>query len=253
MTRRTILIFMTLLLAASCAGRKDALRPERADQIITHQVQYGETWVSIAEDFYGDESRSGDLAAYNGGDPDQQPEPGSGVRIPLQKADVRKLRSKLDAADVYNEGLDLVSSGDYAGAIEMFRSALELDPGLGEASFNLAVTYQKLGLHERAATVLEDLVTRQPENPEYLFALGNARFHSGDLEGAEEAFLSALEIDPNHLKALFSLAVVYEKRGDLERAANRLAEYIVREPDGEWSAEARDRLQRINEARKERR
>ena len=251
MTRRTIIVSMTLLLAASCAGRKDAFRPERADQIITHQVQYGETWMTIAEDFYGEESRAGDLAAYNGSDPDRQPEPGSGVRIPLQREDVRKLRAKLDAADVYNEGLDLVSSGDYAGAIERFRNALELDPGLGEASFNLAVTYQKLGLHERAATVLEDLVTRQPANPEYLFALGHARFHSGDLEGAEKAFLSALEIDPNHLKALFSLAVVYEKKGDLEMAANRLAEYIVREPDGEWSAEARERLERINEARKE--
>ena len=253
MRRSVVLLSLTLLLAASCAGRKDALRPERADQRITHQVQYGETWVTIAEDFYGDDSRAGDLALYNSGDPESPPEPGSGVRIPLGKKDLRMLGSKLEAADIYNEGLDLVSSGDYAGAIDRFRSALEMDPGLREASFNLAVTYQKLGLHERASTVLEGLVTREPDNPDYFFALGNTYFHVGDLPGAEGAFLDALEIDPNHLKALFSLATVYEKMGELEKAANRLAEYIVREPNGEWSAEARSRLERVNRAREERR
>lgn len=253
MRRSAVLLALILLLAASCAGRKDTLRPERADQIITHQVQYSETWVTIAEDFYGDDSRAGDLALYNGGDPERPPEPGSGVRIPLMRADVRRLRSKLDAADIYNEGLDLVSSGDYASAIDKFRSALEMDPGLREASFNLAVTFQKLGLHERASTVLEGLVTREPGNPDYLFALGHANFHVGNLQGAEGAFLDALEIDPNHLKALFSLATVYEKMGELEKAANRLTEYIIREPDGEWSAEARERLERVNRAREEKR
>ncbi len=253
MRSSALMISMILLLAVSCAGRKETLRPERADQIITHQVQYGETWETIAEDFYGDDSRADDLALYNGGDPGTQPEPGSGVRIPLERDDVRKLRSKLDAADIYNEGLDLVSGGDYAGAIDKFRSALEMDPGLREASFNLAVTYQKLGLHQRASTVLEGLVTREPDNPEYLFGLGNAYFHVGDYSGAEGAFLDALEIDPNHLKALFSLAAVYEKMGELEKAANRLTEYIIREPDGEWSAEARERLERVNRARGEKR
>ena len=245
----TVLLSLALLLAVSCAGRKETLRPDRADQIITHQVQYGETWVTIAEDFYGDDSRAGDLALYNGVDPERLPEPGSGVRIPLEKKDVRKLRSKLDAADIYNDGLDLVSIGDYAGAIDKFRSALEMDPGLREASFNLAVTFQELGLHDRASTVLEGLVTREPGNPDYLFALGHAYFHVGDLQGAEGAFLDALEIDSNHLKALFSLATVYEKMGELEKAANRLTEYIIREPDGEWSAEARERLERVNRAR----
>jgi tetratricopeptide (TPR) repeat protein len=252
MRTNPVLLSLMLLLLASCAGQKGALRPERADQIVTHQVQYGETWGTIAEDFYGDDARARDLALYNGGDPESQPEPGSGVRIPLGNADVRKLRAKLDAAEIYNEGLDLASRGDYAGAVDKFRSSLEVDPGLAEASYNLAVTYQKLGLHERASTVLEGLVTRKPENPDYLFALGNACFHMGDLPRAEGAFLGALEVDPNHLKALFSLATVYEKMGELEKAANRLAEYIVREPDGEWSAEARARLERVNRAREER-
>jgi tetratricopeptide (TPR) repeat protein len=253
MRSSAVLLSLALLLSVSCAGRKETLRPERADQIITHQVQYGETWVTIAEDFYGDDSRAGDLAFYNGVDPERLPEPGSGVRIPLGKKDVRMLRSKLDAADIYNDGLDLVSIGDYASAIDKFRSSLEMDPGLREASFNLAVTFQKLGLHERASTVLEGLVTREPDNPNYFFALGHAYFHVGDLPEAEAAFLDALEIDSNHLKALFSLATVYEKMGELEKAANRLTEYIIREPDGEWSAEARERLERVNRAREKKR
>ena len=81
MRSSAVLLSLALLLAVSCAGRKETLRPERAEQIITHQVQYGETWVTIAEDFYGDDSRAGDLALYNGVDQERLPEPGGGTSL----------------------------------------------------------------------------------------------------------------------------------------------------------------------------
>lgn len=244
MKRLSFLIMLSLLV--SCAGGKDALRPGRAEQIVTHEARYGETWESIANDFYGDGGRADALARYNGSDPRVQPAPGEGVRIPLSKGDVRSLRSRLDAVEIYNDGLDLASGGDYAGAVERFRCALERNPDFADASFNLAVTYRKLGLHDKAATVLENLVTRHPENPEYLFALGHARFNSGELKEAEGEFLEALSIDQGHLKSLFALAAVLEKEGELEKARDRFVEYLIRDPEGEWAAEARSRVERLN-------
>jgi tetratricopeptide (TPR) repeat protein len=240
-----------LLLFVSCAGQQEALRPDRADQIVTHEARYGETWESISEDFYGDGSRADALAVYNGTDPGNPPEPGSGVRIPLTGRDIRTLESRLEAAESNNEGLDLASRGDYAGAVERFRSAIERDPAFTDASYNLAVTYQKLGLHDKASTVLENIVLRHPNNPDYLFALGHSCFRTGSLERAENSFLAALSIDPDHLKSLFALATVYEKEGKIEEARVRLAEYIVRDPEGEWSEEARSRLERLNRALEE--
>ena len=253
MKRICLVLPLFLFVLVSCAGRKDMIRPERADQIVTHEARYGETWESIAGDFYGDGSRAEALARYNESDPLAPPEPGEGVRIPLSKGDVRSLRSKLDAVEIYNEGLDLASQGDYAGAVERFRNALDRDSGFADASFNLAVTYRKLGLHDRAATVLENLVTRHPENPDYLFALGHARFSSGELGVAEMCFHEALSIDPGHLKSLFALATALEKEGKIEKARDRLVEYLIRDPDGEWAAEARSRVERLNRVLEEER
>ena len=253
MKRICLVMPLVLIVLVSCAGRKDILRPERADQIVTHEARYGETWESIASDFYGDGSRAEALALYNGSDPLAPPEPGEGVRIPLSKGDVRSLRSRLDAVEIYNEGLDLASGGDYAGAVERFRSALERDHGFADASFNLAVTYRKLGLHDKAATVLENLVTRHPKNPEFLFALGHAHYSSGGLGAAEKRFLEALSADPGHLKSLFALATVLEKEGKIEKARDRLVEYLIRDPDGEWAVEARSRIEKLNRALEEER
>lgn len=246
MKRASLIPLLLMSLLVSCAGQKDLIRPERADQIVTHEARYGETWESISNDFYGDGERAEALAFYNGSDPLTPPEPGTSVRIPLSKGDVRSLRSRLDAVEIYNEGLDLAAEGDFAGAVERFRSALERDPGFADASFNLAVTYRKLGLHDRAATVLENLVTRHPGNPEYLFALGHARFSSGDLRSAERRFLDALEAEPGHLKSLFALATVLEKEGKIEKSRDRLVEYLIRDPEGEWAVEARSRVERLN-------
>ena len=243
---RRLSLLIVLLFIGSCAGQKDALRPGRAEQIVTHEARYGETWASIASDFYGDEERAEALARYNGSAPEMPPEPGKGVRIPLTRGDVRSLRSRLDAVEIYNEGLDLASGGDYAGAVEQFRIALERDPDFPDAAFNLAVTYRKLGLHDRAATVLEDLVTRYPNNPDYLFALGHARFSTGDFAAAERSFLDALKVEPGHLKSLFALATVLEKQDEIEKARDRLVEYLIRDPDGEWAEEARNRVERLN-------
>lgn len=253
MKRNCLVLPLCLFVLVSCAGKKDMIRPERADQIVTHEVRYGETWESIASDFYGDGSRAEAIAIYNGSDPLTPPEPGEGVRIPLSKRDVRTLRSRLDAVEICNEGLDLASGGDYAGAVERFRSALKRDSGFADASFNLAVTYRKLGLHDRAATVLENLVTRHPKNPDYLFALGHARYSSGELGAAEKRFIEALSVDPGHLKSLFALATVLEKEGKIEKARDRLVEYLIRDPDGEWATEARSRIERLNGALEEER
>jgi Tfp pilus assembly protein PilF len=133
--------------------------------------------------------------------------------------------------------------------VERFRIALERDPRFADASFNLAVTYQKLGLHDKASTVLESLVMRHPENPDYLFALGHSYFRTGAFDRAEKSFLGALSIDPDHLKSLFALATVYEREGKIEEARNRFAEYIIRDSGGEWAEEARSRLERLNKTR----
>ena len=238
----TILIVILAAAIASCGGGRKSVSTGDPASVVTHKVVPGESWKSISEDFYGSPARAEALAEFNGADPAASPPPGKGIRIPLSPEDLDVLDSRLDAASIYNEGLDLAEKGDYAGAVVKFREALKEDSDLHEASFNLAVTYQKLGLQSNAETVLEDLVTREPGNAEYYFALGNARFHQHHYSPAARAFRQALDVDPGHLQSLYALAVSQEKMGEESKAKGTWRKYLELDPDSEWADEARARL-----------
>jgi tetratricopeptide (TPR) repeat protein len=240
--RKYIAAVLAAALLASCGGQRGPSPGDPARSVITHKVADGETWESIAGDYYNDRGRAVYLAVYNGFDGKRRPEPGTGIRIPLTGEDIEAIEEGKGAVRLYNSGLELAGDGDFAGAVEKFREALRLDPSLDDASFNLAVTYQRLGLHSNAVTVLGDLLVRSRSNPEYLFALGNSYFHLKEYGKAGRFFRNVLDIDREHLKALYSLAVVYEKTGDTEEAARTWQRYIDIDPDSEWGRKARSHL-----------
>jgi tetratricopeptide (TPR) repeat protein len=227
----------------SCAGERPSPRSrEPVEQVVTHRVEQGESWRTIARDFYGDEDRAAALARDNGMDAAVELRAGSAVRIFLSEREAKRVGNRLDAAREYNAGLDLASAGNYAAAIGRFEEAIKLDPGLVDASYNLAIAYQRLAYHKKAASILRDLVSVAPGNVAYRYALGASLLGAGDLEGAEKAFLAALAAEPFHRKSLFSLAVVFEKRGAVEQARERFRQYLSLDPDGEWADSARAHL-----------
>ena len=242
---RFIRLAAPLALAAllSCAGERPAPRVgEPVEQVVTHRVESGESWRTLARDFYGDEGRSGALARDNGMDARTEPRPGSAVRIPLSARDARRVKDRLEAAREYNAGLDLAAEGNYAAASQRFEEALKLDPALTDASFNLALAYGRLGFHKKAAGILADLVSAVPGNAGYRYALGASRFDAGDLAGAEKVFLEVLAAAPSDRKSIFSLAVVLEKRGKSGEAKGRFRQYLSLDPNGEWAEAARAHL-----------
>lgn len=251
LSRAGMAILFSILATAmvSCGGGGKSVNTGEPSRIVTHKVIPGESWTSISEDFYGSGARAEALALFNGVAGASPPFPGKGIRIPLYPEDLDMLDSRLDAATIYNEGLDLAVGGDYAGAVEKFRKALGEDPDLHEASFNLAVTYQKLGLHGNAETVLDDLVMKEPDNAEYYFALGNSRFHQDHYSDAARAFRSALDIDPGHLPSLYSFAVSCEKMGEESSAEDTWRRYLELDPDSEWADVARARLEELENRR----
>jgi Tfp pilus assembly protein PilF len=249
--------FVTLFFCAamsSCAGERPAPRPrEPVDRVVTHRVEQGESWSTIARDFYGDEDRAAALARDNGMDAAVELRAGSAVRIFLSEREAKRVRNRLDAAREYNAGLDLVAEGNFAAAIGRFEESIKLDPDLVDASYNLAIAYQRLAFHKKAASILGDLVSVVPGNVAYRYALGVSLLGAGDLAGAEKAFLAALASEPSNRKSLFSLAVVLEKRGAVEQAGERFRQYISLDPDGEWADSARAHLKDLERSRGEKR
>jgi tetratricopeptide (TPR) repeat protein len=253
MRRRRPAVFLTLIcalgLAASCAGRKGEGVQVSVSDSITHRIKEGESWESVALEYYGDSERAADVAGYNGMDPDIEPVPGTGIRVQLTTEDRSKFDRLVEAATFYNTGLELASQKKYSEATTNFEKAIEKDRGFTDAIYNLGVTWQKLGMHRKAVEVLSGLGTEEAmegiDDPEYLYALGASYFHLREYDKAEDAFDAAREIDPLHLKSLFSLAVIYEKKGRLDDAASALREYIKAAPEGVWKDQAKAKLERV--------
>lgn len=248
MSRHSILLMiLLLLLLVSCAAKKDREFGVDADRVVTHRVTEGETWKSISAEFYGDRSYAERLARYNGSGPDQPPRVGRGIKIPLREDHLDNINSSSKAYRLYNEGLDMVARGDFGNAVKRFQAALREYPRFSEAAFNLAVTFQKLGLHDNAITVLKELTEKSSDRADYFYALGNSYFHRENLEAAKENFSRALSTDPGHLKSVYSLAVVNQKQGDYREAKRLLERYIEKAPEGVWADAARERLERLEE------
>ena len=224
---------------------RPGIRPAPPERVLTHTVMPGETWQSIAAEYYRDGDRGAELARYNGAEPTEELRPGSGVRVPLGRGDLSALDKVLRAAAAYNEGLECAQTGDYPTAIERFGAALKDDPALHDAAYNLAVTYRRIGRHEESLAMLEDLVRRERGNAGYHFALGHARYHAGDYRRAAESFNEALRIDPGHLEALFSLASAYERGGQREQALRAWRRYLELDPRGDWADRAREHLRAL--------
>jgi choline-sulfatase len=63
---------------------------------------------------------------------------------------------------VANLGLLHAARGELPAAIESLKAALDIDPGLHEARFNLAITYAKAGKRAEAAASARELLARLP-------------------------------------------------------------------------------------------
>ena len=89
-------LFVPLGLCAamiSCAAEKPSPRArEPVEQIVTHRVGQGESWRTIARDFYGDEDRAASLARDNGMDAAVEPRAGSAVRVFLSEREAKSVK-----------------------------------------------------------------------------------------------------------------------------------------------------------------
>ncbi|HKG47169.1 MAG TPA: CHAT domain-containing protein [Pyrinomonadaceae bacterium] len=123
---------------------------------------------------------------------------------------------------------------------------------LAERQFDEAIDQLNaaLAMSPRDATIHSDLGTALMEK-------GKTQLPNSDQGKAVELFgqslthlTTALEIDSSRLEALFNRALLYGYLGLPEKAEQDWRQYLERDPNSQWSNEARDRLKTIEESRK---
>ncbi len=175
----------------------------------------------------------------------------------------------------YTLGSAALRSENYALALESSRRATEIAPYWIPAKFLLARAQVANGHDEEGIATARDLVTAPDADvaahleyalllastgrdeearamltpyaagttviPGAVRSLGVLDLQGGDLDAANTRFENLLSTGAQSYEALYYLAVVAERRGDLERAAR----YYVRVASGDYALTAQQRVARI--------
>lgn len=95
-----------------------------------------------------------------------------------------------------------------------------------------ALTMTRIPVYRDAKTLWEDTVAQNPASGGAWLNVGDRRLEQGDIEGAERAYLKAIELDFDPATANLNLALVEIRRGNVEAAVKRVERSIDLDPQG---------------------
>ncbi|GFO65348.1 tetratricopeptide repeat protein [Geomonas paludis] len=131
----------------------------------------------------------------------------------------------------YNMGNSLYTLGRLAEAAECYRRALAVEPTLAQAWHNLALALKDQGRFEEALQALQRAVAVAPDYLEARHSLGELHHAMGELEKAEATFQAVLADDPGYLPAWNALGITLQVRGRLEEAVECYRRALRLKPD----------------------
>jgi protein O-GlcNAc transferase len=160
-----------------------------------------------------------------------------------------------DASAALGEGLEQLRQARFEAAADSFRRAVDLDPSLRIAQYDLAICYFAEGQFEKAEKAFERTLQFSPDNlfaqyylarisliqnrlaeaissferltrhgpvaDEYYY-LGSAYWQKGDLLAAVQALKRAAELKPADSRVHYLLARVYRREGNTAEAEEEL-------------------------------
>jgi tetratricopeptide (TPR) repeat protein len=132
------------------------------------------------------------------------------------------------AGRIFNEGVDAFQAEDLAGAASKFRQAVELDPEMVPAYVALAQIYLTQGSPAEAGAMADSALEREPDNVRAIKLRFDAARLSGDQENAAKMLDRLVELDPEWMGT-----VLFDHAGKLFNANQPAAaafelEYIVK-------------------------
>ncbi len=148
----------------------------------------------------------------------------------LSLAGKKILENADDAKSHFELGNQLHELGDYQGALESYRKALEIEPDSSVILANLGSICYKSGDFSSAKEAYQRALELDPCRADTTRNLGVTLTNMGDNEGAIEQLAKAAQLDPDLFDVHGALGVVLERAG---RASEAVVEYrLALEKDG---------------------
>jgi tetratricopeptide (TPR) repeat protein len=131
-------------------------------------------------------------------------------------------------------------------AAKCFNKAMEKNPKYFDSQFNLGLVLIEQKKYPEAIVELNRAIDIDSSRAGTHLWLGFAMLQTGDLPTAESELSKALiESNSSLVAAHFYLAQVDVRKGDLNEATRELNAYLKEVPNGEYSEDARQMLQKI--------
>lgn len=118
---------------------------------------------------------------------------------------------------INDKGRRFYLNGGYEKAKLSFEETAKRKP-TDQAFFNLALTYAKLGQHDKEISNYYRAIELNPKRPELYFNLGIVLSEEDKTQQAIPILEKATALRPNYLKAHYSLCKLYFGNGDFEKA-----------------------------------
>ena len=137
----------------------------------------------------------------------------------------RSLLQQGETADrFFDLAVALEAGGDSSAARDAYQQALKLEPSHFKARLNLCALLLSLGLAEAARCEAALLVESHPLLPDAWCSLGHTQFANFAPRAADDAFVRAQSLAPNHLPAALGRVVSQAMCGELANSMQLLAE-----------------------------
>ncbi len=231
--------------AAPPAAVSPPVSPAVPQRTVVHQVQPGESLAIIADNYYGDPQRWREIAERNGLRDAGKLAAGSALELAFSEADWGRAQRRAAAMFPYNRGVDALEEGRFDDAAASFQQALDIAHDFANARYNLALVHARRGRYDESEKLLAALTAERPRDLDFLFALGNVRFHQAHFAEAAGVFRRLLELAPAHRQATFGLARALQQAGQRDEAIAAWRAYLRLDPESSWADTARRALQEL--------
>ena len=135
-------------------------------------------------------------------------------------------------------GVVLTEKGQFEGALANLAAAAKSKPGDADAHYNLGRLHGLWGHPDLAIAEFAQAVRLQPENAAAHFNLGTAYAAQERFSQACDEFREALRLKPDYVAARFNLASALANLGRLDEAIAHFREILRAQPDFPGAAEA---------------
>jgi arylsulfatase A-like enzyme/tetratricopeptide (TPR) repeat protein len=143
-------------------------------------------------------------------------------------------KDKIDELRMVQDAEKFEFDGNYRAAAELHEKMLALRPGAASSYINLALARARLGDFDAAIRTLKLGIEKIPNSTLLLSRLGYTYFVTDKTEEALAAMAEVLKIDPRYIDALTATAVIFDSRGEKDKARDYYERGLAIEPENKF-------------------